>query len=60
MSITLYYLKFSPPCRAVLATAQILGLQTNIKKMNLLKGEHKTVDFVKVFFLFESLIMKFT
>lgn len=48
MPLNLHYFAYSPPCRAVLATAQRLGLKPNIVKVNLMKGEHMTPEFLKV------------
>lgn len=38
----------SPPARAVLMTAKSLGINLDVKVVNLLKAEHKTVAFSKV------------
>ncbi|CAK9795854.1 Glutathione S-transferase 1-1 [Anthophora plagiata] len=40
MAIDLYYTPFSSPCRAVLLTAEAIGLSLNLKKINLFAGEH--------------------
>lgn len=38
----------SAPCRAVIFTAKALGIEMNMKYLNLLKGHHKTESFAKV------------
>lgn len=48
MSIDLYYLSGSPPCGAVLLAAKIIGVDINIKNVDLAKGEHLTPEFLKV------------
>jgi glutathione S-transferase len=48
MTIDLYYLPESTPCRAVLLTANAVGLQLNLKCLDLFKGEHMTPQFLKV------------
>ncbi|KAI4484183.1 hypothetical protein M0804_007639 [Polistes exclamans] len=40
MSLDLYYLPMSAPCRAVLLTIEALGLSVNLKEIDLLGGEH--------------------
>jgi hypothetical protein len=48
MTIDLYYLPASTPCRAVLLTANAVGVQLNLKYLDLFKGEHMTPQFLKV------------
>jgi glutathione S-transferase len=48
MTIDLYYLPQSSPCRAVMLTANAVGVQLNLKYLDLLKGEHMTPQFLKV------------
>lgn len=48
MSLILYYSPISPPARAVLLTIRSLGLNVEIKNVNLLKGEHRSAEFLKV------------
>lgn len=48
MPIDLYCLTGSPPCAAVLLTANIIGIDVNIKNVDLQKGEHLTPEFLKV------------
>lgn len=45
MSLDLYYLPLSSPCRAVLLTAEALGLSLNLKKIDLFAGEHLTPEY---------------
>ncbi|KAK2588572.1 hypothetical protein KPH14_006346 [Odynerus spinipes] len=40
MSLDLYYMPFSAPCRAVMLTAEALGLSLNLKQIDLFAGEH--------------------
>lgn len=47
-SINFYYIPMSAPCRAVIFTAKALGIEMNMKYLNLLKGHHKTESFAKV------------
>ncbi|XP_030378077.1 glutathione S-transferase 1 [Scaptodrosophila lebanonensis] len=44
----LYYATLSPPSRAVLLTAKAIGLELELRSINLLKGEHLTPEFVKL------------
>lgn len=44
----LYMTPISPPVRAVLMTAAELGVELEEKKIDLLNGEHKSPEFVKV------------
>ncbi|XP_025155340.1 glutathione S-transferase 1-1, partial [Harpegnathos saltator] len=39
MSVQLYYYPVSPPCRAVLLTAEAVGLEVELIEMNLMAGE---------------------
>lgn len=48
MTIDFYYTPGSSPCRAVLLTAKALGVELNLKPMNLMKGEHLTPEFLKI------------
>jgi hypothetical protein len=48
MTIDLYYLPLSSPCRSVLLTANAVGVQLNLKYLDLFKGEHLTPEFLKV------------
>ncbi|XP_055919869.1 glutathione S-transferase 1 [Eupeodes corollae] len=44
----LYYAARSPPCRAVLLAAAEIGVELDLRPMNLLAGEHKTPEFLKI------------
>jgi glutathione S-transferase len=44
----LYYCEASAPCRAVLLTAKALGIELNLKYIDVMAGEHLKPDFVKV------------
>ncbi|XP_059058525.1 glutathione S-transferase 1-1-like [Achroia grisella] len=48
MTIDLYLMPSSAPCRAILLTAKILNLEINQKVINLLKGEQLTPEFIKL------------
>nr|AEV23869.1 glutathione S transferase class theta variant 1 [Periplaneta americana] len=48
MPIDLYYMAVSPPCRAVTMAASALGVELNLKFLDLYKGEHMTTEFVKL------------
>ncbi|KDR11943.1 Glutathione S-transferase 1-1 [Zootermopsis nevadensis] len=48
MTIDLYYLPASSPCRSVLLTANAVGVQLNLKFLDLFKGEHLTPEFLKL------------
>lgn len=48
MTIDFYYLPGSAPCRSVLLTAKALGLELNLKLVELMKGEHLKPEFVKM------------
>lgn len=40
----------SPPCRSVLVCAEALGLKLEQQQVDLLGGEHRKQDFLKVIF----------
>lgn len=46
--IVLYYTLLSPPSRAVLLTGKALGIEFDLKNVDLLKGEHLSEEFKKV------------
>lgn len=56
MPIDLYYVPGSAPCRAVLLAAKAIGVDLNLKHLDLMKGEHLTPDFIKVFILIRLFI----
>lgn len=47
-NITLYYLSQSPSCRSVLLTAKAIGLDFNLKPVDLNAGEHMKPEFMQV------------
>lgn len=48
MTIDLYYLPLSPPCRSIIMLAKTLNIELNLKKLDLFAGEHLKPDFLKV------------
>ncbi|KYN08361.1 Glutathione S-transferase 1-1 [Cyphomyrmex costatus] len=48
MPIDLYQLTGSPPCRAVLLTAAAVGVDLNVKNVDLNAGEHLKPEFIKM------------
>lgn len=46
--LQLYYASGSPPSRAVLQVFRILGLEVEVKTLDLLKREHLTPEFLKI------------
>ncbi len=48
MPIDLYYMSMSAPCRAVLLTAKMVGVEINLKTINLMQGEHMQPEFLKI------------
>lgn len=48
MAPILYYLPPSPPCRAVLMLGKMLGIDFELKTVNIQEGEHLKADFVEV------------
>ncbi|XP_054711351.1 uncharacterized protein LOC129220941 [Uloborus diversus] len=48
MTIDLYQLPESPPCRTVIFTAQHLGIKLNEKYMDLFTGEHLKPEFLEI------------
>lgn len=48
MTKKLYYLRLSPPARAVALTAAALGIELELIEVNLLAGEHYKPEFLKV------------
>lgn len=48
MPIDLYYILPSPPCRLVQLTAAALGVELNLKVVDLYTGEHLKPAFMKV------------
>ena len=48
MTLVLYQVPASPPCRAVLMTAEHLGLEVTTRHVDLMKGEHMRPEFLAV------------
>jgi glutathione S-transferase len=48
MTPTLYYLPPSPPCRSVLLLGRMLGIDFDLKTVNVLEGEHLKQDFTQI------------
>lgn len=48
MPVQLYYTIASPPARAVILTLKNLDIPHELHNVNLLKGEHKSEEFLKV------------
>lgn len=46
--ISLYYAIVSQPSRSVLLVGRALGLEFDLKNVNLFNGEHLTPEFTKV------------
>ncbi|XP_026759566.1 glutathione S-transferase 1-like isoform X2 [Galleria mellonella] len=46
--IKLYYLPPSPPCRAVMMTAKVLGLELDLVLTNIMEGQHMTPEYMKM------------
>lgn len=44
----LYYMLESPPCRTVMAVARLLGVELELKRIDLSKKEQLNEEFVKV------------
>ena len=48
MPIDLYYMSLSAPCRAVIMTAKLAGVELNLKIVNLMTGEQMKPEFLKL------------
>lgn len=48
MAIDLYYMGCSAPCRAVMMTAKLVGVELNLKMCNLMAGDHMKPEFLKM------------
>lgn len=47
-TIDLYYFNPSPPCRSVMMMARAVGVNLNLKTINILAGENLTPEYLKV------------
>lgn len=50
MTIDLYYMPAGPTSRAIQMTAKAIGVELNLKLVNLQNGEHLQPEFIKVSF----------
>ncbi|XP_047488662.1 glutathione S-transferase 1-like [Penaeus chinensis] len=48
MPLDFYYLDMSPPCRAVMLTARAVGVDLNLKLVNIMTGDHRKPEFLKI------------
>ncbi|XP_045593880.1 glutathione S-transferase 1-1 [Procambarus clarkii] len=48
MTVDFYYLPMSGPCRSVLLTAKAVGVDLNLKEVNLMAGEQLKPEFVAI------------
>ncbi|KAF3421803.1 hypothetical protein E2986_11896 [Frieseomelitta varia] len=48
MSVDLYYTPISSPCRAVLLTAEAIGISLNLKEIDLFSGEQLKPEYEQV------------
>nr|QLI62209.1 glutathione S-transferase 13 [Streltzoviella insularis] len=46
--IKFYYLPPSPPCRAVIMTARVLGIDLDLIVTNIMEGQHMTAEYLKM------------
>jgi glutathione S-transferase len=60
MTIDLYYLPASAPCRAVQLTASAVGVDLNLKLTSLTEGAHLTPEFLKVKYLVKLFVHIYT
>lgn len=51
----LYQAPLSPPCRAVFLTGAALGIEFDLKSVDMMGGEHKSEDYIKVSSVFPSI-----
>jgi len=60
MSIDLYYVPASAPCRSVQLAAKALGVDLNLKLTSLMEGAHLTPEFLKVKYLVKLIVHIYT
>lgn len=46
--MNLYYLDVSPPCRSVLILGRILGIEFNLKTINIQNGDQLKKEFLEI------------
>ena len=56
MSLDFYYAPMSAPCRAVMLTAEAIGVTLNYKFINILEGEQMTPEYEQVMWRFIQLL----
>lgn len=52
--IILYYISASPPSRSVLLTAKALGIELDLRTVNLFEDDHLKPEYIKVIRLLNS------
>lgn len=48
MPIDLYYTPASAPCRSVMMTAKVVGVELNLKPLDLMAGEQMKPEFMAI------------
>ena len=48
MPIDLYYMEASAPCRSVMMTAKMVGVELNLKKTDLMAGDNMKPEYIKM------------
>ena len=48
MGITVYGMELSAPVRCVMMTCEVVGVEYEFKKVDLMAGENKTPEYLKV------------
>lgn len=48
MSVDLYYMPMSAPCRAIMMGAKALGVPLNLKLTDIMKGEHMSQAYIQM------------
>jgi glutathione S-transferase len=60
MTVDLYYVPGSAPCRSVLLAARAVGVDLNLKLTSLMEGAHLTPEFLKVKYLVKLFVHIYT
>lgn len=55
----LYYLPPSPPCRAVLMLGRIIGIDFDLRAINVLEGDNRKPEFVQVTLIYIYSLLSF-